>query len=175
MSSKTEKQMSTPQTTSTTTGLAKPVQIPKPAPETQKTGSTNIDKFLSTLKKEGKRTMKQEIRDSEKQIERLFSQVWKNPFDCLLLDRDATEDEIKKRYKLFSLALHPDKCSHEQATEAFEIVKQAYQTLMSVEKRKIFQRIMREAFEKTMFERKMDNVKRKKKGLGPLPEDTFDA
>lgn len=151
----------------------KPTEPAKPA-KPAKPDISNIEQFLSTLKKEGKRSIRQEIRDSEKQIERLFSRVWKNPFDCLLLDRDATEDEIKKRYKLFSLALHPDKCSHEKATEAFEIVKQAYQTLMSVEKRKIYQRIMREAFEKTMFERKLENAKRKKKGLETLPEDTFE-
>jgi DnaJ family protein C protein 8 len=166
--------MSTTPSTNAEISKAKPTEKSTKAEEPKKPNVSNIEQFLTTLKKESKRSIKQEIRDSEKQIERLFSCVWKNPFDCLLLDRDATEDEIKKRYKLFSLALHPDKCSHEKTTEAFEIVKQAYQTLMSVEKRKIFQRIMREAFEKTMFERKLENNKRKKKGLGPLPEDTFD-
>ena len=145
-----------------------------PPPEKKKISSSTIEKFLSSLKNENKQTIKQEILDSEKQIERLFSQVWKNPFDCLLLDRDSTEQEIKKRYKLFSKSLHPDKCKHEKASEALEVVKRAYETLLSVEKRKIYQRIMREAFEKTMFERKLENSKRKKKGLEDLPEDTFE-
>ena len=134
-----------------------------------------IDQFLQSLNKEKKRSVKEEIRDSEKQIDRLFSQVWKNPFDCLMLDRDSTEEEIKKRYKLFSLSLHPDKCSHEKAAEALEIIKQAYETLMNADKRRIYQRIMREAFEKTLFERKLENSKRKKKGQEPLPEDTFES
>lgn len=145
----------------------------KPDQKTEK--ATTVDKFLQSLKKETKKTVKQQIRDSEAQIDRLFSRVWKNPFDCLLLDRDATENEIKKRYRLFNLSLHPDKCSHEKATEALEIVKKAYETLMSVEKRKIYQRIMREAFERTIFERKMENKKRKKRGLTELPEHSFET
>ena len=153
-----------------------PQILPKPS-KTEKTvsKSTKVDDFLQSLKKETKKSIKEQIRDSTTQIERLFSRVWKNPFDCLLLDRDATESEIKKRYRLFNLALHPDKCSHEKATQALEVVKQAYETLKSVEKRKIYQRIMREAFERCIFERKMENKKRAKKGLPELPEHTFET
>jgi len=49
--------------------------------------------------------------------------------------------------------LHPDRCKHEKAKDAFHIVESAYKTLMDLEKRKVYQRVMKEAKERTDFER----------------------
>ena len=64
---------------------------------------------------------------SEEQIERLLQSnyAWKNlnPYEVLQLDVDATEEDIKLRYRKLSTLVHPDKCLHlEQAREAFEEV-----------------------------------------------------
>ena len=43
-----------------------------------------------------------------------------NPYEVMNLSQDATEDEIKERFKKVLKVLHPDKCPDPQATEAFE-------------------------------------------------------
>ena len=63
---------------------------------------------------------------------------------------------------MFSLILHPDRCKETRATECWHIVEQAYKTLMDDEKRKVYVRIMREAREKTEYERQKENKKRVK-------------
>lgn len=44
---------------------------------------------------------------------------------------------------------------------------------MNPEKRRIYQRIMREAKERVEMEREKENIKRRKEGKALLPEDTF--
>ena len=71
------------------------------------------------------------------------------------------------------MLLHPDKCSDPRATEAFhsktinlifKVIETANKTLQDPEKRKIYQRIIREAKERVEFERSNENKKRIKKG-----------
>jgi len=45
------------------------------------------------------------------------------------------------------------------------MVEQAYKTLMDPEKRKVYQRIMREARERVEYERKKENKRREKMGF----------
>ena len=58
-----------------------------------------------------------------------------NPYRVLKLDVDATDEDIKLRYKRLSLRIHPDKNRdmEEEATAAFEQVKAAYELLMQRE------------------------------------------
>ena len=44
---------------------------------------------------------------------------------------------------------------------------------MDTEKRRIYQRVMREAKERVEYERKKENKRRTAIGLDPLPEETF--
>ncbi|CDR97199.1 dnaJ domain containing protein, putative [Babesia bigemina] len=60
---------------------------------------------------------------------RLTSQTFASPYQVLQLKHDATEEEIKKRYRKalgigtqISLLIHPDKFKHEKAQEAFNAV-----------------------------------------------------
>jgi DnaJ family protein C protein 8 len=46
----------------------------------------------------------------EEELERLSSETFYNPFDVLYLGMEATDEDIKKMYRSFSLLLHPDKC-----------------------------------------------------------------
>jgi hypothetical protein len=43
-----------------------------------------------------------------------------NPYEQLNLRFTATPEEIRKQYRKLSLMVHPDKCKHEKASEAFE-------------------------------------------------------
>jgi DnaJ homolog subfamily C member 8 len=64
---------------------------------------------------------------AEEQVARLLqpNHQWKNlnPLEVLQLDVDATEDDVKLRYRKLSALVHPDKCQHlDNAREAFEEV-----------------------------------------------------
>jgi DnaJ-class molecular chaperone len=39
---------------------------------------------------------------AEDQLGRLLGKVWRNPYDVLQLDMGATDEEIKKKYKMVS-------------------------------------------------------------------------
>lgn len=47
----------------------------------------------------------------------------------------ATDEEVKKRYRVLALQTHPDKNKHERAEEAFKRVTGAFQSLDTREKR----------------------------------------
>ena len=49
---------------------------------------------------------------------------------------------------MLSMLVHPDKNKHERAAEAFGVVEKAYKELMDVDKRRTYQRVMREARER---------------------------
>ena len=45
-----------------------------------------------------------------------------NPYDVLQLDAAASEEQIKKQFKNFSIVLHPDKCKDPRSKDAWHIV-----------------------------------------------------
>ena len=48
------------------------------------------------------------------------------PFYCLGLERGASQEAVRKRYRVLALRLHPDKVQHPQANEAFVALECAY-------------------------------------------------
>ncbi|MEE6484883.1 hypothetical protein FKM82_014090 [Ascaphus truei] len=87
-----------------------------------------------------------EKRDSvltpKQQIERLIrpgsSYFNLNPYEVLQLDPEATDEEIKKRFRQLSILVHPDKNQDdvERAQKAFEAVDKAYKRLLDPEQKK---------------------------------------
>jgi DnaJ-class molecular chaperone len=69
----------------------------------------------------------QELENGREQVDRLTASNYKwknlNPYYVLQLDIDATEEDIRYRYKKLSTKVHPDKLRDiELAREAFEEV-----------------------------------------------------
>nr|CCA25587.1 Heat shock protein 40 like protein putative [Albugo laibachii Nc14] len=83
---------------------------------------------------------------SEGQLVRLlqphFQWINLNPYRVLMLEPEATEDDIKQHYRKISTLVHPDKCFHPQAREAFEEVKKAYNVLLNTDRRKTFSQLI---------------------------------
>ncbi|KAG2460763.1 DNJC8 protein, partial [Polypterus senegalus] len=87
-----------------------------------------------------------EKRDSvltpKQQIERLTrpgsSYFNLNPYEVLQLDPEATDEEIKKRFRQLSILVHPDKNQDdvERAQKAFEAVDKAYKMLQDSDQKK---------------------------------------
>jgi DnaJ family protein C protein 8 len=139
-----------------------------------KNNPEELKEFLSEVQTISTHNNRDNIMTADNQLERLFAQRFSNPYDVLLLSSEASEEEIRKQARSISILIHPDKCKDSRASDAFHMVDTAYKTLMDPEKRKIYQRIMREARERVEHDRKKENKKRVKEGKPELPEDTFE-
>nr|XP_043626583.1 uncharacterized protein LOC122598042 [Erigeron canadensis] len=59
-----------------------------------------------------------------------------NPYDVVGVNRNMAADSIKKRYWKLSLMVHPDKCPHPEAHQAFIKLNKAFKDLQDPVKRK---------------------------------------
>ena len=64
----------------------------------------------------------------------------KNYYTTLGIERQSTDDEIKKAYRKLALKYHPDKNKHPGAEERFKEIAEAYEVLSDSNKRAAFDR-----------------------------------
>ncbi|MDM7953479.1 MAG: DnaJ C-terminal domain-containing protein [Cyanobium sp. CZS 25K] len=63
---------------------------------------------------------------------------FKDYYASLEVERDASDEEIKKAYRKLARKYHPDVAKEEGAEEKFKEISEAYQTLSDAEKRKAY-------------------------------------
>ena len=85
------------------------------------------DGNLDTAFRDFLNEMKSVDRDNE--VERILRAFKLNPYEQLGVRFDASEDDIKRAYRKTSLMVHPDKCKHPHAKEAFEVLGRAHKLL----------------------------------------------
>lgn len=73
--------------------------------------------------------------DRENEVMRILGAFKLNPYEMLGLRFDVDPKDIPRTYRKASLAVHPDKCTHPKASDAFEILGQAHRDLMDEEKK----------------------------------------
>ncbi|GMP80664.1 hypothetical protein CsSME_00035682 [Camellia sinensis var. sinensis] len=71
------------------------------------------------------------------EVTRIMGVEVESPYDVLGVNRNMSADNIKKRYWKLSLMVHPDKCSHPQANQAFVKLNKAFKDLQDPDKRKV--------------------------------------
>ncbi|KIY43986.1 DnaJ-domain-containing protein [Fistulina hepatica ATCC 64428] len=81
----------------------------------------------------------------EFEVDRILKAFKLNPYDILDISESCTADDIKKRYRQLSLFIHPDKCPHPRAPEAFDIVKKAESELSDKAKREELDAVIHQA------------------------------
>lgn len=118
--------------------------------------------------------------DADGQIERLLQPHFKwinlNPFRVLMLDTDATEEDMKQHYRKISTMVHPDKCRNPKAREAFEEVKKAYNLITQEDRRKVCIRTIENATQAVEKERRQKLKKGiKESELGDLKDEVEKA
>ncbi|GAV58416.1 DnaJ domain-containing protein/DUF3752 domain-containing protein [Cephalotus follicularis] len=70
------------------------------------------------------------------EVSRIMGVEADSPYDVIGVNSKMSVDNVKKRYWKLSLLVHPDKCSHPQAHQAFIILNKAFKELQDPEKRK---------------------------------------
>lgn len=58
--------------------------------------------------------------DRDNEVNRVLWAFKLNPYEKLNLRFDATVEDIRKAYRKLSLMVHPDKCKHPKAGDAFD-------------------------------------------------------
>ncbi|GMP79162.1 hypothetical protein CsSME_00034818 [Camellia sinensis var. sinensis] len=71
------------------------------------------------------------------EVTRIMGVEVESPYDVLGVNRNMSADNMKKRYWKLSLMVHPDKCSHPQANQAFVKLNKAFKDLQDPDKRKV--------------------------------------
>ncbi|EPS68208.1 hypothetical protein M569_06562 [Genlisea aurea] len=66
---------------------------------------------------------------------RILSCFKLNAFEYLNLPFDSSMDDVKRQYRRLSLLVHPDKCNHPQAKDAFAALAKAQQILLDPQER----------------------------------------
>lgn len=61
-------------------------------------------------------------------------------YEILGIDRDATDEEIKRSFRRLAFRYHPDYNGHDEAAEKFKEVNEAYEVLSDPEKRTAYDR-----------------------------------
>ncbi|PFH34822.1 DnaJ domain-containing protein [Besnoitia besnoiti] len=115
-------------------------------------------------KKETQAAMRK-FKSSEEECLRLTCQTFSSPFQVLLLGAEATEDDVRKQYRKLSLLIHPDKCKHPMAQEAFQVVNKAYEQLQRAEMREKYRDVIEEAKRRVLKENAKENKKRRTQGI----------
>ncbi|KAJ7973936.1 DnaJ domain containing protein [Quillaja saponaria] len=71
------------------------------------------------------------------EVTRIMGVEGDSPYDVVGVNHNMSADNIKKRYWKMSLLVHPDKCSHPQAHQAFIKLNKAFKDLQDPDKRKV--------------------------------------
>lgn len=118
---------------------SKAKQKPKPSPRrpasSSSGGRSSSSRGASTPRSGGKSSGIDNKADADLIIKRILSDKT-NFYEVMGLPKTCTEKEIKKAYKKLALKLHPDKCKHPKAEEAFKIIAEAVAVLQDDEKRR---------------------------------------
>eukprot|EP00899_Mesostigma_viride_P025454 jgi/Mesvir1/6093/Mv00810-RA.1 len=105
----------------------------------------------------------------EAEVARILSLKSRDAYDILGVEPNAAPGVVKKRFWKLSLLVHPDKCSHPKAGDAFGIVDKAAKELMDAGKRAALDgrredEKLRQQFEAELVEKKEAAIWRRARG-----------
>ncbi|KAL3698923.1 hypothetical protein R1sor_016945 [Riccia sorocarpa] len=110
------------------------------------------------------------------EVTRILGPDVSNAYEILGVKREVPPADLKKRYWKLSLLVHPDKCEHPQAHEAFMVLNNAFKDLQDPSKRSIINQKLddkqaREEYEADLKARREAAQWRKLRGEEAEPGD----
>lgn len=159
-----------PSTTAPTAATSSTAPVAKKPNRTDEVLDNMLGSFLGEvngLKTAKKKKMEQKFASPGELVERLMSKETMSAFEVLMIAPDATEGEITKMYRKVSFLVHPDKCKHEQAHDAFQKVAKAYEELKDPTYKEKYIDVIDKAKAAVKASREEEN-KRRKDGEDPL-------
>ena len=122
-----------------------------------------------------------EVRDStsaalnlgsaESQVERLTSREYFSAYDVLSISPGSDMKTVKLQYRKLSALVHPDKCKHVKAHDAFLVLKKAYDDLQSSDYTDKYTEVIQVAREVVLQRRTKENQDRQNLGEELLPTE----
>ncbi|KAK2463434.1 hypothetical protein APHAL10511_004520 [Amanita phalloides] len=119
---------------------AKTPSVTESAPSSSNAPAKSMDDDLEKLLSREASAFQREV-----EVERILKAFKLNPYDILDINESATTEEIKKKYKHISLFIHPDKCPHPKAPEAFDLLKKAESDVSDKAKREELDAVINQA------------------------------
>ncbi|KAL2932763.1 J domain-containing protein spf31 [Bienertia sinuspersici] len=110
----------------------------------------------------------------QRQKVRILSCFKLNPFEHLNLPFGSSVEDVKKQYRKLSLMVHPDKCKHPQAKEAFGALAKAQQQLLDSQEREYVLSQIKAAKEELLSVRKKQLKKDTASKYKSLNDEKFD-
>ncbi|RZB44436.1 uncharacterized protein LOC114403889 [Glycine soja] len=93
------------------------------------------------------------------EVTRIMEVEADSPYDVLGVNHNMSSDNIKKKYWKMSLLVHPDKCSHPQAHQAFIKLNKAFKELQDPEKRKAMDEKIKFKQEQEQFQAELKTMR----------------
>ncbi|KAL2497307.1 DNAJ heat shock N-terminal domain-containing protein [Abeliophyllum distichum] len=93
------------------------------------------------------------------EITRILGAEDDSTYDVLGVNKNMSAENIKKRYWKLSLMVHPDKCSHPQANQAFVKLNKAFKDLQDPDKRKVLDEKIKVKEEQEEFKAELKSMR----------------
>lgn len=95
-----------------------------------------------------------DLKDAEREgeVQRILGAFKLNPYEQLGMRNEAPVEEVRRQYRKVSLMVHPDKCKHPRAKDAFEVIGEAHKQLLDEEKRAKLSFLLQHAKEEVLKE-----------------------
>eukprot|EP00929_Paragymnodinium_shiwhaense_P108913 TRINITY_DN75267_c0_g1_i1.p1 TRINITY_DN75267_c0_g1~~TRINITY_DN75267_c0_g1_i1.p1 ORF type:complete len:295 (+),score=107.38 TRINITY_DN75267_c0_g1_i1:138-1022(+) len=132
---------------------------------------------VSSTKSNKRKKLEEKAGTPEEIIERITAMKYdpKNgegsAYIVLGVTPEASESEITKTYRKLSVLIHPDKCKHELANDAFQILAKAYADTKDPNYNDKYREIVGKAKAAVKKQREQENKARAKRGEDPLDMD----
>ena len=116
-----------------------------------------------------KKSQSTDLGSAESQVERLTNREYFSAYDVLGIPPASDAKTVKGQYRKLSALVHPDKCRHPKAHDAFLVLKKAYDDLQSSEYTDKYTQVIEVARELVLELRKRENKRRLLLGEDILP------
>jgi len=123
---------------------------------------------VTNIKSNKRKSIEEKAGSPEEIVERLTSKTLDSAFQVLQISPEASENDITKQYRKLSVLIHPDKCKHEKAAEAFQVLAKAYADTKDPSYQDKYKEVVGEAKRRVREQREKENKERERKGEDPL-------